>query len=184
MTAAEVIQIIESGTQQYFHGLIQEMRSNLGTSHYRRLSNDELARRMTVIYRNLEHWLTARDEAAVRSAGEDLGKRRFEEGIPLGQVVLALILEEKYLRKYCGDQGVPLDEEWSQVVSDYFQKMTYHTGRGYEAALEQSNRLAYRAAPADAGATPAGKPLARKQVPQPENDSEISRGGEIGEVAG
>ena len=178
MTAAEVIQIIESGAQQYFHGLIQEMRSNLGTSHYRRLSNEELSRRATVVYRNLERWIAGPDSSVVRSEGEELGKRRFEEGIPLGQVVLALILEENYLRKYLSDQGVPSEGEWADTISEFFQKMIYNTARGYEVALAQSNRLAQGAV------TPAGKPPAREQVPQPEDDMEISRGGAIGEVAG
>ena len=177
MDAAQIIEIMETGTRQYFNGLIQEVRSNLGTTHYRRLSNEELARRMAAVYRNLANWLTTREAAAVRSAGEDLGKRRFEEGIPLGQVVLSLILEEKYLRKYFADQGVPLEEEWSQMVSEYFQKMTYHTGQGYEVALAQSNRFAQ-------GAPAAGEPQERKEPPQPDGDLEISRGGEIGEVAG
>src|SRR3990167_10154974 len=106
MTAAEMIQIIEKGSAQYFSGLVQEVRSNLGTNHYRRLSEEELSRRITAVYLNLEHWIATRDEAAVRVAGETLGKRRFEEGIPLGQVVLALVLEENYLRKYLGNQGV------------------------------------------------------------------------------
>ena len=93
MDAVEIIQIIESGAQQFFNGLLQEVRANLGTTHYRRLSNEELARRMTVVYKGLENWLVKRDEAAVRNSGEDLGKRRFGESIPIGQVVLSLLLE-------------------------------------------------------------------------------------------
>jgi len=177
MDAAEIIQLMETGARQYFNGLIQEVRSNLGTTHYRKLSNDELARRMTAIYRNLAHWLNTRDPSAVRAAGEGLGKNRFEEGIPLGQVVLSLILEEKYLRKYFADQGVPLEGEWSQIVSEYFQKMIYYTGQGYEVALAQSNRFAQ-------GVPAASEPPERQEPPQTENNQQISRGGEIGEVAG
>ncbi len=180
MDAAEVIRIIESGAQSYFSGLVQEVRLNLGTTHYRRLSNEELVRRMAVVYRNLGFWLSARDESAVQSAGEDLGKRRFAEGIPLGQVVLSLILEEKYLRKYFSDQGVSLEGEWSRVVSDYFQRMTYHTARGYEVALAYSNRLAQGAAPVEQPP----QPEAGSQPEGPEGDVQISRGGAVGEVAG
>ncbi|MGH9784823.1 MAG: hypothetical protein ACRD88_11610 [Terriglobia bacterium] len=177
MDAAQIIEVMEAGARQYFNGLIQEVRSNLGTTHYRRLSNEELARRMTAIYRNLANWLTTRETSAVRSAGENLGKNRFEEGIPLGQVVLSLILEEKYLRKYFADQGVPLEEEWSQIASEYFQKMTYHTAQGYEVALAQSNRFAQ-------GVPAAGESTELKESPQPDDGPQISRGGEIGEVAG
>ena len=177
MDAAQIIEIMETGARQYFNGLIQEVRSNLGTTHYRKLSNNELARRMTAIYRNLANWLTTRDQAVVRSAGENLGKSRFEESIPLGQVVLSLILEEKYLRKYFADQGLPLEAEWGPVVSEYFQKMTYYTAQGYEVALAQSNRFAQ-------GAPAAGEPPERKEPLKSDGDPQISRGGEIGEVAG
>jgi hypothetical protein len=176
MDAVEIIQVIESGAQQFFNGLLQEVRSNLGTTYYRRLSNEELARRMTVVYKGLENWLVGPNEAAVRRAGEDLGERRFSESIPLGQVVLSLVLEEKYLRKYFADQGVPIDEEWSKVISDYFRRLIYSTAQGYETALAYSNRLAQ--------GTPAEQPPQPPAPPQPSNDLEISRGGDIGEVSG
>ena len=185
MTAAEMIQIIEKGSAQYFSGLIQEVRSNLGTNHYRRLSEDELARRITAVYLNLEHWIATRDDVAVRSTGEDLGKRRFDEGMPLGQVVLALVLEENYLRKYLSNQGVSPEGEWGQTITEFFQKMMYTTAHGYEVALARSNRLAQRAtvAPTPPPVAPA-KPLSRTDAPEAEGDVQISRGGQIGEVAG
>ena len=184
MTAAEMIQIIEKGSAQYFTGLIQEVRSNLGTNHYRRLSEEELSRRITAVYLNLEHWIATRDEAAVRVAGETLGKRRFEEGIPLGQVVLALVLEENYLRKYLSNQGVSPEGEWGQTITDFFQKMIYHTGHSYEVALAHSNRLAQRATVAAPSPSAPAKPVPRTEAPEEEGDVQISRGGQIGESAG
>ena len=185
MTAAEMIQIIEKGSAQYFTGLIQEVRSNLGTNHYRRLSEEELSRRITAVYLNLEHWIATRDEAAVRVAGETLGKLRFDEGIPLGQVMLALVLEENYLRKYLSNQGVLPEGEWGQTITEFFQKMMYTTAHGYEVALAHSNRLAQRAPVAP---TPpqvaAAKPVSRTEAPKEEGDVQISRGGQIGEFAG
>ena len=185
MNATEIIRIIEKGSEQYFSGLVEEVRSNLGTSHYRRLSNDELARRITAVYLNLEHWIATRDEAVVQSTGVDLGKRRFEEGIPLGQVVLALVLEENYLRKYLSNQGVPPEGEWGQTITEFFQKTMYSTAHGYEVALAHSNRLAQRAAvPAKPPAAAPPKPVSRTEDAKAEGDVQISRGGQIGEFAG
>jgi len=177
MDAVEIIQIIESGAQQYFNGLLQEVRMNLGTTYYRRLSNEELARRMTVVYKGLENWLVGPNDAAVDNAGEDLGKRRFTESIPLGQVVLSLLLEEKYLRKYIADQGVTLEDEWSKVISGYFRRLIYAVAQGYEAALAHSNRHAL-------GNVPVEHHPHQEAQPQPQGELEISRGGDIGEVSG
>lgn len=179
MDAFEIIQFIESGAQQFFNGLLQEVRANLGTTYYRRLSNEELARRMTVVYKGLESWLVRRDAPTVHNAGEELGKRRFSESIPLGQVVLSLLLEEKYLRKYFADQGVPLEGEWSAAISDYFRRFIYGTAQGYETALAYSNRHAQ-------GNVPVEHHPHEEAHPQPEQqgEPEISRGGDIGEVSG
>ena len=177
MDAAEIIQLIERGAERFFRGLVQEVRSNLGTTYYRRLSNAEVARRMTVVYEGLESWLKVRDAAAVRKAGEELGKLRFSESIPLGQVVLSLVLEEKYFCKYFADQNKPLDGEWPDVISEYFQRLIYSAAQGYETALAYSNRLASGNVPAEHH--PHAEP------PQPsQDDLEVSRAGEIGEVSG
>lgn len=177
MDAADIIQVIERGAQEYFNGLLQEVRTNLGTTYYRRLSTEGLTRRMTVVYKGLENWLVGRNEAAVQTAGQDLGKLRFNEGTPLGQVVLSLVLEEKYLRRYIADQGVSLGDEWSKVISEYFQKLIYNTAQGFEACLAKSNRLSERAVP-----VPHSSPA--EAQPQQPSELEISRAGQIGEVSG
>ena len=177
MDAAEIIQVIGRGAERFFNGLLQEMRSSLGTSYFRRLSNEEVAHRMTVVYKGLESWLTAHNEAAVHNAGKDIGKRRFNDSIPLGQVVLSLVIEERYVRKYFADQNVPLDDEWSNVISEYFQKLIYSSAQGYEAALAHSNRLAL-------GNVPVKHPQHAEQPQPSQDDLAVSRGGQIGEVSG
>jgi hypothetical protein len=179
MDAVEIIQIIESGAQQFFNGLLQEVRSNLGTTYYRRLSNEELTHRMTVVYKGLEYWLIGRDEDALQRSGEDLGKLRFSERIPIGQVVLSLLLEENYLRKYIADQGVSLEGEWSSVISDYFRRLIYSAAQGYETVLAHSNRLAQGSVPEEHHPHHEAQPQ-----PQGQGDPQISRGGDIGEVSG
>ena len=133
--------------------------------------------RMTVVYKGLENWLVGRNETTVQSAGENLGKLRFSESIPIGQVVLSLLLEEKYLRKYIADQGVSLDDEWSNVISDYFRRLIYSAAQGYEAVLAYSNRHAQ-------GNVPVEHHPHQEAQPQPQGEMEISRGGDIGEVSG
>lgn len=179
MDAAEIIQIIERGAQAYFNGLLQEVRANLGTTYYRRLSNEELTHRMTVVYKGLENWLVKPDEVALQNAGVELGKLRFSESIPIGQVVLSLLLEEKYLRKYFADHGAALEGEWSMAVSDYFRRLIYAAAQGYETELAHSNRMAL-------GNVPEEHHPHHVAQPQPEapGDMEISRAGQIGEVSG
>lgn len=181
MNSADLIRTIEQDPRRLIGGMIGELRSNLGTSHYRRLSDEELFQRGYAVYHHLTEWLAFQDEAPVQTAGEDLGRRRFAEGIPLGQVILALILEEKRIWEFLGASLGPPDQDLRRAVQEFFQKTIYFTGHGYETALAESNRRARRA---EVPATPAPKPPSRAEPGDEEQGPEISRGGQIGEFGG
>jgi hypothetical protein len=185
MNAAALVQEIEGKFQQLLRDMTAELKSNLGTSHYRRLSEEEVFRRASVVFEHMNQWLITRDESALRREGEALGKRRFTEGVPLGQVVLALILNEKYLWNLLGERAQQIEKDVRGAVTEFFQRHTYYTAKGYEVALAESNRLAKRAAealPPPEAAAP--KPPSPKEPAKGESDMEISRGGQVGEFGG
>ena len=183
MDSAELARTIQSEARPLIEGLYTELRSNFGTSHYHRLSNDDLFRRGQAVYLQLADWLASHDEAAIRRLGENLGKQRFAEGIPLGQVVLALILEEKhlwaYLKERTGSDAYRPDERLHQAVSEYFQKTIYSTARGFEESLALSNQRARRSAP-----EAAGKVMTKADAIKAEGEMGVSRGGDVGEQGG
>lgn len=176
MNAAAVVNVIQGSPAQLIDELNAELRSNLGTSHYHRLSEEELSKRHSLIFQGLTEWLANRDVAALRINGEDLGKRRFKEGTPLGQVVLVLILVEKHLCNFLNESH-QADSDVREAITEFFQKFAYFTAKGYEIELAASNRSAKR-------------PVAGQEVPKKdaakaaERDMEISRGGQVGEHGG
>ncbi|MBI4459833.1 MAG: hypothetical protein HY648_07220 [Acidobacteria bacterium] len=179
MNATDLMQLLQKQSPQLVSMLVPELKSNLGTSHYRRLTDVEMFQRLEMIYRDLIRWLESPNEPALRSAGEDSGKLRFAEGIPLGQTVLALVLAEKHFWRYLRSSGISLEENAESAVAEFFQKRIYHTSRGYEMALSESNRLARRAA------EPEQKPAAAAPEPATEGTVEqVSRGGQVGEHGG
>lgn len=185
MNAAELIRVMEQEAQPLVESLVGELRANLGTSHYRRLNEAAVFQRVHAVYQALALWLSSRDDAVLRSVGEELGKRRFEESTPLGQVVLALILTEGHLWKYLGSRAAQPEEEIRSVVTEFFQKMVYSAARGYEVALAISNRLAQRAGEVSKAPEPAaGKAPGQPAVPEGEGEATISRGGQVGEFGG
>ena len=180
MNAAALVREIEEQSQQLIGGQTIELKTNLGTSHYRRLSDEEVFQRISIVFQHLAEWLISRDESALRREGEALGKKRFAEGVPLGQVVLALILNEKYLWNLPGISAQQVDKDIRGAVTEFFQRHAYYTAKGYEVELAESNRLAKRAAvPQPAAETPA-----KKAPDKAEADMEISRGGQVGELGG
>ena len=180
MDSASLIRIIQQDARPLVESLYAELRTNLGTSHYHRLSNEELFRRGQAVYQNLADWLASHDEAAVRSYGEDLGRRRFAEGIPLGQLVLALILNENHLWDHVSSLEQPVDENLRHQVSDFFARTIYYTARGYERQLAAGDRRSRQGA-----ASPQHEDVAAAKAPASDTkDLEISRGGDVGEFGG
>jgi hypothetical protein len=87
----------------------------------------------------------------VRTEFEEWGNRRFDQGIPLSQVVYAIIVIKQHLRRYISDHGL-VDAAFPRVERDYilpmhlhslqdlntrvgqfFDEALYHLARGYEA---------------------------------------------------
>ena len=181
MNSSDLIRVIQEQARPLIEGLYSELRTNLGTSHYHRLSNEELFRRGQAVYQHLAEWLNSRDAAAVHGSGVELGKKRFSEGIPLGQVVLALILEEKHLWDYLSTQDLPVGEKLRLEVTEFFARTIYSTSLGYEESLAERNRKAQRAVvppqPVGADAPQAGSTKEKQEI-------SASRGGQVGEFGG
>jgi hypothetical protein len=158
VNSTDLVRVIEREGLQLVRGLHGELRANLGTSYYRVLGEDECFERVYSLFQRLAQWLVSKDDAHIQSVAEERGKVRFAEGIPLGQVVLALMLTERHLWDYLGATGRQVDESLRSTVIAFFQKTTYSTARGYEAKLSERNRLARRAAAGQsATATAVGK---------------------------
>jgi hypothetical protein len=183
MDAAAMAQIIESKPAELIEGLNAELKGNLGTSHYHRLSEDELVRRHSHIFDGLACWLRNSDESALQKSGESLGERRFREGTPLGQVVLVLILVERQLVDYFNASPKDIPQDVRRAVTGFFQKYAYYTAKGYEASLAVSNRLARSGKTAEI-AVPEERPVKPAGTVSGEGDMEISRGGQVGEFGG
>jgi hypothetical protein len=181
MNAAELAQVIQQNGRPLVEGLFAELRSNLGTSHYHRLSNDELLRRGQAIYLRLADWLTTPNPKPIHQFGLELGTRRFSEGIPLGQVILALILEEKHLWWYLEQIGQATDSALREQAGEFFARTIYGTAIGYEQALAESNRRANRVISPPKPPSPSE---AAAQAAEEKQVLEISRGGEVGEHGG
>ncbi|MBI3895271.1 MAG: hypothetical protein HY313_05015 [Acidobacteria bacterium] len=184
MNTTDFILLLQKQSRQLVSMLVPELKSNLGTSHYRRLTDEEMVQRLEMIYRDLIPWLDSKDESALQNAGEDSGKLRFAEGIPLGQTVLALILAEKHLWRYLRSSAITLEENARRAVTEFFQKRIYYTSRGYEASLAESNRLARRALEQQKPAAVAPTPAYTEASKEAESEGEVSRGGQVGEFGG
>ena len=91
------------------------------------------------VYRNLGHWLGHNSEEPVEAAYSALARRRSEEGVPLEELVFALILTKNHLRNYIRtagfmDSAVELhqERELHRLVGNFFDSAIYYAVRAYE----------------------------------------------------
>lgn len=139
MLSARVVHLIEDHAEELSRGLLDDLQSNPRTPAYHRLDREELRSRLYDVFRHLGRWLGDTTEEHVEVVYNELGRKRRAEGIPLGEVVCALILTKYHLRDYirtCGlmDSAVELyqEQELQRRVGRFFDRAVYHTVRGYE----------------------------------------------------
>jgi hypothetical protein len=151
MLGARLLQLIQAHADSLTNEVIRDLRTHDRTPSFRRLSLSNLESRIGALYSNLGRWIGDADESAVRLEYEEMGRRRFQEDIPLSEIVYALLLTKQHLRRYIRDHGLvdftgdrmmpdellPLElhsiQELNYQVGEFFDRALYHLARGYEA---------------------------------------------------
>jgi hypothetical protein len=145
MLSARLVRLIEDHAEDLTRSVLADLASNPRTPAYHRIPRDELHHRVHDVYRNLGRWLGDKTDEAVEPSYLSLGRRRLAEGVPLSEVVYALILTKHHLASFIRsaglvDSAVELyqEEELNLLVDHFFDKAVYHTVRGYEQAAAGS----------------------------------------------
>src|SRR5208283_4398575 len=139
MLSVRLMQMIEDHAEELTGELIKDLRSNPRTPHYHHLTFEELHYRTYSVYRNVGHWVSERNEESIAANYADLAIRRYAEGVPLEEVVFALILTKNHLYDYVQtsglmDSAVELhqERELRRLVGNFFDKAIYFAVKAYE----------------------------------------------------
>ncbi len=152
MISARLVELIQNHAPRLTEDVVNDLVSNAETTGFRAVPRIELEARIFEICHHLGDWIAARADRAVQAEFEEWGSTRFGQGIPLSQVVYAVILLKRHLRRYIRDHGLvessfprvegdyvlPMHlislQELDGMVSEFFDKAIHHLTRGYEAA--------------------------------------------------
>ena len=146
MLSERLVQIVQDHAEELTRDVLKDLAKNPRTSAYHKLRRTELHDRVYDVYHNLGQWIAETSEGLVSKTYTALGKTRHAEGIPLQEVVLALILTRRHLTSYIRS-SVPVDtavelhqaDELNMLVGRFFDNAIYFTVKGYEqATAEQS----------------------------------------------
>lgn len=134
-----LIRIIESNAEELTQGTVKKLQTSPRTKSYHKLAHSELYIRGYEVYHDLGRWLWEKSNQAVQAWYNDLGEKRCEEGIPLAEVLWALVLTKDHLFEYLGtcglvDSAMELyqQQEFDRSIGHFFDRAVCYTAEGYE----------------------------------------------------
>ena len=159
MLGARLLQLIEAHAGPLSRDVVDDLMTNERTPAFRRLNAADVETRVSALFYGLGKWIGDADEDAVRDEYEEMGRVRYGQGVPLSELVYALLIMKSHLRGYirehalvdfAGDRVAPQEllplelhsiQEINYRVGDFFDRALYHLARGYEAeALDTARR--------------------------------------------
>ena len=151
MLGTRLLLLIQAHAGPLTRDVVGDLRTNVRTPTFRRLDPADIETRVSALFYNLGKWIGEADENAVRLEYEDMGRARFREGVPISELVYALVITKHHLRAYIRDHGfvdfagdriasqelLPLElhsiQELNYRVGEFFDRALYHLAHGYEA---------------------------------------------------
>jgi hypothetical protein len=148
MLSARLVRLIETHHKQIGDRILRDIARQPDLTHLQRVPETEVRERGQLILEHLGEWLAGNAEELGRMQ-EEVGRRRFEQTIPLHEAVRALCIVKYHVIEFIEEQGIPRDslglyaeEELEHRLGLFFDNMIVHLVRGYEAAWHRAARAA------------------------------------------
>jgi hypothetical protein len=145
---------IETHAEQLSEQVIQAVRTSPRTRSMGELSEAELKSRFFDLFRNFGRWLSEKNEDEIEATYGEIGRRRCREGMPLNELIYALILVKEHTWGYVVKNVMPAsegrlyeEELLGEMLGKFFDRALYHTVRGYEEAWIKEASLRLLAGP-------------------------------------
>ena len=159
MISAKLIELIEIHATRLTKDVARDMSTNDRTLGFRAVPEEDLEQRIFQILHHLGNWIGDPKSERVQAEFSQWGSRRFDQGIPLSEIVFAIIVLKQHLRRYIQDNGL-VDAAFPRIESDYvlpmhlhslqdlnvrvgqfFDEALYHLACGYEAESRRAARI-------------------------------------------
>ena len=136
MIAAKLIELIEIHANELSADIARDLATNARTRAFHRVPVDELQKRLFEIVHHLGNWIGDPRSVQVHDEFADWGGRRFDQKIPLSEIVYAIIVFKQHLRRYVSDHGL-VDASFPRVEGDYVLPMHLHSLQELNATVGQ-----------------------------------------------
>ena len=138
MHLEELVTLIEDQADELTVLMVRRVRESPRMEGYQRLGDEDLGERARLVYANLGSWLGDTSDERVEEEYFRLGKLRCGEGIPLSQMVMALLVTRRNLWHLVELQGWDTVFDLRQqldlelLVVRFFDRAIFHAVSGYE----------------------------------------------------
>ena len=144
MLSGRLIHLIEIHHRQIADRIVHNIERQSDLTHLRRLPEAELREACEPILEHLGTWVAGGDEK-LEGDQEELGRRRFDQSVPLHEAVGGLCLVKRHIIEFIEEQGIPQDtlglyaeEQLELGLCQSFDRMIIHFVRGYEVAWREA----------------------------------------------
>jgi hypothetical protein len=142
MIGAKLVELIEIHSQRLTTDVVEDLLSNPRTRGFRAVLRIDLEPRVSELLHHLGNWLGDPRSDKTRAEFTEWGRRRFGQGIPLSDLVFAIIIIKQHLHRYISDNGL-VDASFPRVETDYvlplhlhsLQELNLQVGRFFDEAL-------------------------------------------------
>jgi hypothetical protein len=141
MIRHRLIRLIESRSDELANELLTRAKNSSHLATFSKVPPSELKQRVYEIYRNLGEWLIKRTEADIEKQYCTIGARRFHQGVPVSELIWAIMLTKDNLWDFLNRESFPgfemevlAEHEMFRVIDRFFNHAMYYAARGYEKA--------------------------------------------------
>jgi hypothetical protein len=156
MVAEKLVELIEINAARLAADVAKDLATNSRTPGFRAVPRAELEERIFRLFHRLGDWIGHRRSEQVQVEFAEWGRRRFDQGIAISEIVYAIIVLKQHLRRYVRDNGL-IEASFPRIDGDYvlpmhlnslqdlnaqigqfFDEALYHLTVGYEQASKGS----------------------------------------------
>ncbi len=141
MLTYRLVRLIESHSEALAGSLLYKVQHSAFTKNYSSVSPEELKERVYGIYQHLGDWLLGKKDVDIERRYRAIGARRFEQQVPLNELVWAIVLTRENLWEFLTwesglDRPVEVfaELELLHLVGQFFDRAIFYAAAGYEEA--------------------------------------------------
>jgi hypothetical protein len=143
MLTHRLVRLIETHSETLASSLLYKVQHSPFTKSYNNVPPEELKERVFGIYQHLGEWLLGKKEVDIEQRYHAIGARRFQQQVPLNELVWAIVLTRENLWEFLTwesgmDRPVEVfaELELLHLVGQFFDRAIFFAAAGYDEARQ------------------------------------------------